>query len=124
MKALLLIVVVLVISKWLIPPLLDAVWERADEEEGIELGAQALAELAGDYYSEELDVVYAIRQTDQGLELSVASQPPLALIALEPDVLRAQFLTLRIERNTAGAIAGFQLDAGRVQNLRFVRVGQ
>ena len=31
-KALLLIVAVLVVSKWLIPPLLDAVWERADEE--------------------------------------------------------------------------------------------
>ena len=31
-KALLLIGLVLVVSKWIIPPILDAVWERADEE--------------------------------------------------------------------------------------------
>jgi len=95
-----------------------------EEEEGIELGAQALAELAGDYHSEELDVVYAIRQAEQGLEVSVAGQPPLPLLAVEPDVLRAQFLTLRMERNASGAITGFQLDAGRVKNLRFLRVGE
>ena len=94
----------------------------AEEEEGIELGAQALAELAGDYYSEELDVVYAIRQAGDGLEVSVASQPPLPLLAVGPDVLRAQFLTLRMERNASGSITGFQLDAGRVKNLRFIRM--
>ena len=93
-----------------------------EEEEGIELGAQAIAELAGDYYSEELDVVYAVRQAGEGLEVSVAGQELLPLLAIEPDVLRAQFLTLRFERNTAGAVSGFQLDAGRVKNLRFTRV--
>ena len=95
--------------------------ESRQEEEGIELGAQALAELAGDYYSEELDVVYAIRQAGDSLEVSVASQPPLAMLVVEPDVLRAQFLTLRIGRDASGTITGFQLDAGRVKNLRFVR---
>jgi CubicO group peptidase (beta-lactamase class C family) len=94
---------------------------RADEEAGIDIGAQARAELAGDYYSEELDVIYALRQTGEGLEVSVAAQEPLPLLALMPDVLRAQFLTLRFERNTAGAVSGFQLDAGRVKNLRFTR---
>jgi len=67
-------------------------------------------------------VVYAVRQAGEGLEVSVAGQPPLPLLALEPDVLRAQYMTLRFERDASGLIIGLQLDAGRVKNLRFTRV--
>jgi CubicO group peptidase (beta-lactamase class C family) len=95
--------------------------DRAEEEAGVDLDAQTLASFVGDYYSEELDVVYAIRASDEGLEVSVAGQEPLPLRARDQDVLRAQFLTLRFERDSAGAVAGFQLDAGRVKNLRFAR---
>jgi hypothetical protein len=38
-----------------------------------------------------------------------------------PDTLRGESLTLRLERDAGGSISGFQVDAGRVKNLRFVR---
>jgi CubicO group peptidase (beta-lactamase class C family) len=96
--------------------------ERAEEEEGLELDARARSGLIGDYYSEELDVIYAIGEADAGLQLSVAGQPPLPLRARDEDVLVARFMTLRFQRDTSGAATGFQLDAGRVKNLRFERV--
>jgi CubicO group peptidase (beta-lactamase class C family) len=96
--------------------------QRADEQGGIELDAQALAAFIGDYYSEELDVVYTVRRAEGGLEVSVAGKESLPLRAREADVLRAQFLTLRFDRDASGAVTGFQLDAGRVKNLRFSRV--
>ena len=33
-----------------------------------------------------------------------------------------EFLTMRFERDASGTITGFQLDAGRVKNLRFKRL--
>lgn len=89
---------------------------------------EELAELAGDYYSEELDVTYALRVEGQGLALESGLAPELGgssgiiFAPAEADVVKYRFLTLRFQRDSAGRVSGFELDAGRVTNLGFTRL--
>ena len=107
--------------------------EGASSEEGT--GAtpfvpkpEELAELAGDYYSEELDVTYALRVEGQRLALESGLAPELGgssgiiFAPVEADVVKYRFLTLRFQRDSAGRVSGFELDAGRVTNLSFTRL--
>ncbi|MCH7823291.1 MAG: hypothetical protein IH849_00690 [Acidobacteria bacterium] len=89
---------------------------------------EELAELAGDYYSEELDVTYALRVEGQGLALESGLAPELGgssgiiFAPAETDVVKYRFLTLRFQRDSGGRVSGFELDAGRVTNLGFTRL--
>jgi hypothetical protein len=75
---------------------------------------------AGDYYSEELDVVYRIRAEGDSLRLHLGNFFDGSFRVLESSVLRRGPLTFRFQ--VGGDVAtGFLLDAGRVKNLRFVR---
>ena len=107
--------------------------EGASSEEGT--GAtpfvpkpEELAELAGDYYSEELDVTYALRVEGQRLALESGLAPVMyqssgiIFAPVEADVVKYRFLTLRFQRDSAGRVSGFELDAGRVTNLSFTRL--
>jgi len=87
----------------------------------IELEAGQLAAFVGDYYSDELDVVYKVELEGGRLTLAFAKSAPRPLQPIAPDALRAGNRTLRFEGDAADGFAGFQLDAGRVKNLRFVR---
>jgi hypothetical protein len=84
------------------------------------LRATERAEYAGDYYSEELDVVYRIRVENDTLRLAVAAAVERTLRATEMDVLRAGSLALRFTRGNSG-VNGFLVDAGRVKNLVFAK---
>jgi CubicO group peptidase (beta-lactamase class C family) len=81
---------------------------------------------AGTYYSVELDSRYEIAMRNDSLILTLRPGGSSLLQEAEPDVLVAGFpgggaeVRLRFEWR-GGAVAGFQLDAGRVKNLRFVR---
>ncbi len=75
---------------------------------------------AGDYYSEELDVVYRIHAADDSLMLRVGNFLDGALLVQSDDVLRRGRLGLRFQ-GSGDRVTGFLLDAGRVKNLRFVR---
>ena len=89
---------------------------------------EELAELAGDYYSEELDVTYALRVEGQGLALESGLAPVMyqssgiIFAPVEADAVKYRFLTLRFQRDSAGRVSGFELDAGRVTNLSFTRL--
>lgn len=103
---------------------------RAQPPEMIELSDAALAAFAGDYYSEELDVVYRLSVAgkdggggdDDGRIVYEVGSRRGSVQPIGNDVLWGNNLQFRFERDAAGAITGFQIDAGRVKNLRFTRV--
>jgi len=94
---------------------------RPQPPQPVELSAEQLAGFVGDYYSDELDVTYEIRFDRGVLTLSVRDGGPRLLVPIAPDRLRVGNRTLRFERAGADGFAEFQLDAGRVRNLRFTR---
>ena len=96
--------------------------ERPDEP-AVELAADLRAEIAGAYSSEELGVEYHLVLASDGLRLAIGdSSESLPLDALMGDRLRTRRRTLRLQRDPSGKITGFLLDAGRVKNLRFLRL--
>jgi hypothetical protein len=89
----------------------------------VELSDAALAAFAGDYYSEELDVVYRLSVAgDRGRIVYEVGSRRGSARPIGSDVLWSNNLQFRFERDAAGAITGFQIDAGRVKNLRFTRI--
>jgi len=96
---------------------------RAQPPDMVELSDVALAAFAGEYYSEELDVMYRLSVAgDSGrIAYQVGSRRGSAR-PIGNDVLWSNNLRFRFERDAAGAITGFQIDAGRVKNLRFTRM--
>jgi hypothetical protein len=79
-------------------------------------------EYAGDYYSDELDVTYKLAVNGHRLEYSIGSRNTSR--GMEPGV-KGVFNSLGMEisfsRDPQGRVNGFDLYAGRVQGLRFVR---
>jgi hypothetical protein len=76
------------------------------------------AALAGDYYSEDLDVTYHVVRGDDGRILIVLPRrSAVPLVQAEPNVFRAGAMTLRFERADARAAA-----SGIV--IRFARIGE
>ncbi len=89
----------------------------------VELSGDELDAFAGDYYSEELDVTYRLEVASDGTRIDYgfgsrrSSARPIG-----NDSFWRDNLTMRFARTADGTITGFQLDAGRVKNLRFTRV--
>lgn len=79
----------------------------------------------GTYASEELDTRMRVVQEAGRLfvrhENPFRDSPEDALRATRPDTFAVDGRTMRFERDARGRIIGFQLDAGRVRNLRFLR---
>ncbi|HEX9109785.1 MAG TPA: serine hydrolase domain-containing protein, partial [Longimicrobiales bacterium] len=85
--------------------------------------AEELAAFAGDYYSDELDVTYHIAASAAGLAVSLRNTTDIALRPSTRDAFTdpAQGLELHFQRDAAGRPAGFMVEAGRVQHIRFLR---
>ena len=83
---------------------------------------RAVADYAGRYYSEELDVTYVLRPEGAGLRLQVPGQPEQALEAGPADTFEnPDYGSFAFLRGPDGAVSGFRLQAGRVRNLAFIR---
>jgi CubicO group peptidase (beta-lactamase class C family) len=81
-------------------------------------------DFVGAYRSDELDAQYRIEARLDGLALVRPLGEPLALRATpEADVFTAGSLRLRFERDGAGRVVAFTVEAGRVRNIRFSRTG-
>lgn len=80
-----------------------------------------LAAYAGAYFSEELQTTYRLAVENGALTVHRRGGEPTALRPLVRDEFSAG-PTLRFVRDASGAVTGFLLDAGRVRNLRFVRM--
>jgi CubicO group peptidase (beta-lactamase class C family) len=80
------------------------------------------ANLAGDYYSEDVDATYHVVYRDGRLSYTAHHIPTQVLVPIGPDMFRAGNLTVRFERSTPGApAAAFTIGAGRALNFRFQR---
>lgn len=78
--------------------------------------------LAGNYYSEEVDATYRVAYRDGRLSYSGHHIPTQVLVLVGPDTFRAGELTVRFERSAPGAAAtAFTIGAGRALNFRFQR---
>jgi len=74
----------------------------------------------GNYYSPELDVEYTLSRNGEALRLRVGQGIDGELRSLEEDVLVFGRWTFRFTREN-GRVTGFEVDAGRVQHVAFIR---
>jgi CubicO group peptidase (beta-lactamase class C family) len=80
-----------------------------------------LAEYAGNYFSEELNVTYKIKVEGDKLFYQFARAPQMSLSPMIKDTFAAGSFQLNFLRNSQQRISGFTINAGRVRNLRFVK---
>ena len=87
----------------------------------VQLPAGAASGFAGRYYSDELDALYEITVSGSTLTLKRPRAAPEVLTARDAVTLAAAVGTLRFTLGADQRAERFVLDAGRVQNLAFVR---
>ncbi len=87
----------------------------------VQLSAAALGQFAGRYYSDELDALYEITVSGSTLTLKRPRAKPEILAARDAVTLSGAVGTLRFTLDPDRRAERFVLDAGRVQNLAFVR---
>jgi hypothetical protein len=83
--------------------------------------AGQLAEFAGAYYSEEVDVRYTAAVKDGKLVLTLRGDE-LPLEAAFADAFTAPDTTVRFTRDPSGRVEGFTITTGRARRVRFDRV--
>ena len=91
--------------------------------EAVKPSSTELAQIAGEFRSEELQATYRIAARDGKLNVTVNWQKPFLL---EPTV-RDEFqgpggIAVVFRRDASGHATGFDLFAGRVRNISFTRV--
>ena len=77
-----------------------------------------LGDFSGDYYSKELDIVYHFHVENNKLKLVVRTNDPVELKTAKEDHFTYRGNLFRFKRNN-GSVTGFELDAGRIKNLKF-----
>jgi CubicO group peptidase (beta-lactamase class C family) len=87
----------------------------------MEVSATALGKFAGDYYSDELNALYEITHSGSTLTLKRPRAKPEILMAIDPVTFTSTAGRLRFTVGPDGRAERFILDAGRVQNIAFVR---
>jgi len=85
-------------------------------------GLKQLAEYAGNYRSAELQVTYRLVLEDDRLYVKHRSAPEEPLRPASSGMFWVDRVTLLFVRDGAGRVCGFTLQAGRVRNIRFVRL--
>ncbi len=99
------------------------VFQNGNETTGTRKAESALSILnledyTGEFYSDELDVSYLFVVEDAKLKVKVADYEAQELTPKETDTFVYDGKLVRFNREN-GAIKGFELDAGRVTNLKF-----
>ena len=98
--------------------------EKPDDFQRVQLATPTQADLelyAGEYYSDELDVVYNLAAKDGKLSVRIKrTGEPLALEPTIVDEFSLQSAIIHFDRQD-NQITGFRINAGRVKNIRFVR---
>lgn len=87
-------------------------------KEEIDLTKVNLEDYAGSYYSKELDVKYHFELENNRLKASIESNDQMECRISKIDVFSVKFGLVRFKR-FKGSVNGFELDSGRVKNLRF-----
>ncbi|WP_149304999.1 serine hydrolase domain-containing protein [Pareuzebyella sediminis] len=84
----------------------------------LDLSSLNMEDYTGNYYSEELDVSYLLFMEEGTLKVKVANNDPLELKLYDIDAFTSDGNLVRFNR-VNGIVRGFELDAGRVTNLKF-----
>ena len=81
-----------------------------------------LAQMAGDYYSQELDLPVSLIARDGALYLRRPKTNDVRFGSFATDLFTSSDkMLLRIVRDSHGAVSGFTLTVSRVRDLAFVR---
>ena len=83
-----------------------------------------LTAYAGRYVSEEIEPVYRIVVANSSLVLTRLKSKPQKLRPTLADYFESPRFDLHFQRDGAGKVTGFVLDAGRIKNFRFRRAGE
>ena len=83
--------------------------------------AAQLGDYSGAYMSEEIDPIYRISLQDGKLTLLRLKNKPDTLRPMTQDVFTGEIGTVRFTRDGNQKITGFMLNAGRIQNMKFVK---
>ena len=90
-----------------------------DRAEPFAPSASTLAEFAGTYRSEEIEIPYRIVAKDGTLRLQRLKAPEASLAPLVTDTFTGPVGAIRFTRDAAGRVTGLILDTGRIRNMRF-----
>jgi len=93
----------------------ETVCKRKEE---VDFPTLNLNDYNGNFYSTELDATYLIYIEDEKLKLKIANYETQELRIYDTDTFTADVGLFRFNRSNEGII-GFELDAGRVTNLKF-----
>lgn len=96
----------------------DLDWHRIKE---YSLAATSLAQYAGKYYSDELDVTYEVVMEDGQLTVRDPQADRLPMLPRAPDIFDAGSGKIAFRRDPQGQIDGLSFSSGRTLNLQFVR---
>ena len=102
------------------PPAGERVVSMEQTAEALTLPVERLREYVGTYYAGEIDHRYRITLEEGALRLAVGNELDGALLPIEEDVFGRGSRVLRFRR-ADGALVGFELDAGRVRGIAFLR---
>lgn len=81
-----------------------------------------LAEFAGTYYSDELDVTYLVQMDNERMVVRHRPEPAVAVQPVYADAFDfGGGRVIRFTRDRAGRVDGLEIFAGRVRHLRLVR---
>jgi CubicO group peptidase (beta-lactamase class C family) len=80
-----------------------------------------LQEFSGVYRSDEIESVYRMTVRGGALHLERLKSRPAPLEPLVAHTFGSPVGTIRFERDAAGVVTGFVLEAGRIRNVRFAR---
>lgn len=96
----------------------ETVCKRKKEFDGTNI---KIKEYAAKYYCEELDATYQVFIEEGMLKTKFENNEAITLSMYAIDQLTCDLGLLRFKRNDA-KISGFEIDAGRVKNLKFVKL--
>ncbi|MFY9243642.1 MAG: serine hydrolase domain-containing protein [Polaribacter sp.] len=77
-------------------------------------------EYFGEYYSEELDITYYLTNDKNIIKLTIGNSFPIELLLIDKDQYSWYGTLLKFNR-TNGHITGFNIDAGRIKNIKFIK---
>jgi CubicO group peptidase (beta-lactamase class C family) len=80
-----------------------------------------LARFAGVYYSDEIDARQRIEASAKGIIMHGPRAEPQALPLVAADEFASGATALRFQRDSQGAVTGYEMDVGRVRGLVFSR---
>ncbi|NOQ97798.1 MAG: serine hydrolase [Calditrichae bacterium] len=93
---------------------------REDIETDLDISNTILEEYAGNYFSKEMNTTYKLFVENEVLEVKIGNYDPMTLDAYDKDQFTVDGEGLLFQfRRDVDSIIGFELDAGRVKNLKF-----